>query len=493
MAIRKVFAEFRVTDKVSKTLGKLDKRTTKSVKALGKLDKTTDKVGKRFKRSSKEAERFAKSLGKVNREQKKGGRFGAGARRLGGRVRAGVSGVGGGGGLRGVAAAAGVIGIPLAALASVVAQFRSAIPVFKELKESQGRLAIVFGSGVNALVASFQEGFFREKEQQNVASFLGGQGVSGDFLKKELGKLEAFVQAQGFTDLAEGVNAIISGNIKLTEGISKSQVERLRALGKSGLFGNVFTFEEGIRRMLGVIAESGGAVNKTAKAFVKITKGAKGAENLIKKQDELSADVFASQAVNFAKFSKVQLKIQSELLIPLADLGKEMASLLLGAVKIAKVLGSVVSGTVKAIKGAVTARIEEVKRGAKAIFEFVFPSKKESLKKELPKLPGAQLGGSIERFVPTLVGERGPEIIASRRDAMVLKNRDTANVLNNNNQKTQPLKNGTQINAPVTFTANITINSTGDITLDIVDSVDEAMKILAQTKFRFDAGLTLAG
>ncbi len=223
--------EYKRTDKTLKRSGRTIHEVEQRYKRLSDRIRRQDVGSEKFKRTAIQIQRAKKELDRYNRALGRRTRGGAFSR--GGAVIAGAAGGAAAGG------ASTLIGLLVEGLKSAVFatvnfanKYKSSIDTVLQSNLRQIRGVQSLGKDFESLSKQIRNssGAFSKLDVEEFVTQLGDVGITPDQIKKRGGIIAKFIESQGFADVSQGFQAITSGRIRRTRGMTGEQYASISRL-----------------------------------------------------------------------------------------------------------------------------------------------------------------------------------------------------------------------------------------------------------------------
>lgn len=394
------FSEYNIKDNATKSIKKIDKEEKKLTKTVKSQTKDLDKNQKEIKQSSNALNKYAKEAKKANAENKKFAKSLGGMKgkvgKAGGKAAGGAGKVAGGGGIGSAFAGIPIIGGLLAGVfASVSKQksnFVAGLALKTEIEKFTNDYQLAFRGQARTTIASFNERLYSERDIQASLTGLSDIGVTATTTKQYQSTIEAFTKSQGFTTLSEGINALVSGQIKAGRGVSKEDSALIQNIASS-MLGNQFSADEGFKLIAEILKKS--SITEML-ASANISKASQEMTERRRKKDEfITKDAMGKEEV---------ADVSDKIVIAMNQVVKKIAS---------------AKGSLALVKGAATgfdvalSGLNVLGDAISAISNFFTGGNSTS---------GKATGGPVKSRTPILVGEKGPEIFTPKSQGNISTN-----------------------------------------------------------------------
>lgn len=212
--------------------------------SLTNIYRKQEQVNKALKMGEQQANKTQKAFEKMSKGIKG---IGDNVKKLGGGASGGLQSAmtsGGSGMIQRIPGLGALFGAAQSAVESAAQEFVSGLSTSKNIALLSTNFAAGFGKGLN-------QSIYRSRDRMAAYTKLTDVGVDADLIKNNQGTLEQFAKSQGHGSMEEAVNALASGNIKQGRGLTKSEIDLIKAY--SELIGNAHTASTGLELVAGVL------------------------------------------------------------------------------------------------------------------------------------------------------------------------------------------------------------------------------------------------
>lgn len=356
MSLQAVLAEMTLKDLASPNLEKIRKAVLADVEAM--------------KKGEKQANVFQKSLGKIKGFTAGIGKTMAGANAGAQNITAGVA---GGSGFNQAVSQIHIVGPYLAAALTAMEgsaqNYVAGVRLQQVQTKAQTNFSMMFKKNVVQSTKLMTDTMFHLRDKQQALTALADQGVKEETIGKSADVIGAFTKSQGLSTLEEGVNALMSGNVKAGRGLNSVQIKLIQAYAP--LLRDTMTADIGMRGIARVLNKSEKQINTAGDEFEKGAGGMQKATVAIQSMEEATTVLGTGSAEAFESAHTV----------------KQMNNTLMNT------LGGLAGTAVGKIEDLVVSRLG---KGGGA--------------KGSKKMKKRARGGEVSPSEEFLVGEEGPEV-----------------------------------------------------------------------------------
>ncbi len=220
--ISSVFAEYKLRDKASVALRKVEGASKKAFSGLKRTEKQTEELNKDLKKGEKQAKSFGDALRRVGGIGRRGARgVGTGVRGVGGAVTGGGLGAIGSAISPALFGAGAAVGVPLIALQRSVQRFETSLDPAINTLDEMAKLRRNFTSFGNLLRKAQAAGFGQADTTRGLNFLFKRIGLDEQTVKEVLPDLTKIIRAKfgEGVGLVEGTQRLLSGDIQRGEGI----------------------------------------------------------------------------------------------------------------------------------------------------------------------------------------------------------------------------------------------------------------------------------